>query len=65
MNAPTDPKTVKPVQVTTGGLPGSRKVYSEVPGFPGRDRAVPRDRAAPVERRAALPRVRYVWALHG
>jgi phosphomethylpyrimidine synthase len=27
MNAPVDPKTLKPVQVTTGGLPGSRKVY--------------------------------------
>ncbi len=35
MNAPIDPKTVSPVQVTTGGLPGSRKAYSEVPGFPG------------------------------
>ncbi|MGO9483530.1 MAG: phosphomethylpyrimidine synthase ThiC [Rhodomicrobium sp.] len=35
MNAPIDPKTVKPVQVTTGSLPGSKKVYAEVPGFPG------------------------------
>ena len=35
MNAPIDPKTVKPVQVTTGSLPGSRKVYAEVPGLPG------------------------------
>ena len=35
MNAPIDPKTVKPVLVTTGSLPGSRKVYAEVPGFPG------------------------------
>jgi phosphomethylpyrimidine synthase len=30
MNAPIDPKQVKPVQVTTGSLPGSRKVYVEV-----------------------------------
>ncbi len=29
MNAPIDPKNVKPVQVTTGPLPGSRKVYVE------------------------------------
>ncbi len=35
MNAPIDPKTVKPVQVTTGGLPGSRKVYSDVPSHAG------------------------------
>ncbi len=28
MNAPLDPKTVTPVQVTTGSLPGSKKVYS-------------------------------------
>jgi len=35
MNAPIDPKTVKPVQVTTGSLPGSRKVYAEVPGYDG------------------------------
>ena len=35
MNAPIDPKTVKPVQVTTGSLPGSRKVYAEVPGYAG------------------------------
>jgi phosphomethylpyrimidine synthase len=27
MNAPIDPKNVTPVQVTTGSLPGSRKVY--------------------------------------
>lgn len=32
MNAPIDPKTVKPVQVTTGSLPGSRKVYAPVEG---------------------------------
>ena len=35
MNAPIDPKTVEPVQVTTGSLPGSRKVYAEVPGYAG------------------------------
>ncbi len=29
MNAPIDPKNIKPVQVTTGSLPGSRKVYVE------------------------------------
>jgi len=29
MNAPIDSKTVTPVKVTTGSLPGSRKVYSE------------------------------------
>ncbi len=29
MNAPIDPKNVKPVNVTTGSLPGSRKVYVE------------------------------------
>ncbi len=33
MNAPIDPKTVKPVQVTVGSLPGSKKIYSEVPGW--------------------------------
>jgi phosphomethylpyrimidine synthase len=32
MNAPIDPKSVKPVQVTTGSLPGSRKVYVEAEG---------------------------------
>src|SRR5258706_2503714 len=32
MNAPSDPKTVKPVQVTTGSLPGSRKIYFAVEG---------------------------------
>ncbi len=35
MNAPIDPKTVKPVSVTTGSLPGSKKVYAEVPGYAG------------------------------
>ncbi len=35
MNAPIDPKTIEPVQVTTGSLPGSRKVYAEVPGHAG------------------------------
>jgi phosphomethylpyrimidine synthase len=35
MNAPIDPKTVKPVSVTTGSLPGSRKAYAEVPGYAG------------------------------
>ncbi len=34
MNAPIDPKTVKPVQVTTGSLPGSRKVHAAVRGRP-------------------------------
>src|SRR5579883_2131937 len=34
MNAPIDPKTVKPVQVTTGSLPGSKKVYSLPEGRP-------------------------------
>ena len=34
MNAPIDPKTVEPVQVTTGSLPGSRKVYAGVQGHP-------------------------------
>src|SRR5208337_1071439 len=34
MNAPIDPKDVKPVQVTTGSLPGSRKVYIEAEGRP-------------------------------
>jgi phosphomethylpyrimidine synthase len=29
MNAPLDPKSMKPVSVTTGSLPGSRKVYVE------------------------------------
>src|SRR5262249_14528733 len=29
MNAPIDPKSVKPVSVTTGSLPGSRKAYAE------------------------------------
>jgi phosphomethylpyrimidine synthase len=29
MNAPIDPKNVKPAQVTTGPLPGSRKAYAE------------------------------------
>jgi phosphomethylpyrimidine synthase len=29
MNAPIDPKSVKPVRVTTGSLPGSRKIYVE------------------------------------
>src|SRR5208337_5115137 len=29
MNAPIDPKSIKPVNVTTGSLPGSRKVYVE------------------------------------
>jgi phosphomethylpyrimidine synthase len=34
MNAPIDPKSVKPAQVTTGPLPGSRKVYAEAaPGI--------------------------------
>ncbi len=32
MNAPINPENIKPVQVTTGSLPGSRKVYAEVPG---------------------------------
>ncbi|MGA7329476.1 MAG: phosphomethylpyrimidine synthase ThiC, partial [Rhodomicrobium sp.] len=32
MNAPIDPKTVKPVQVTTGSLPGSHKAYAAAPG---------------------------------
>ncbi len=35
MNAPIDPKTIEPAQVTTGSLPGSRKVYAEVPGRDG------------------------------
>ena len=34
MNAPIDPKNVTPVKVTTGALPGSRKVHI---GAPGRD----------------------------
>ena len=34
MNAPIDPKDVKPVQVTTGSLPGSRKAYVEAEGRP-------------------------------
>jgi phosphomethylpyrimidine synthase len=34
MNAPIDPKNVTPVEVTTGSLPGSRKVYVEVGGRP-------------------------------
>ncbi|MBT3069381.1 phosphomethylpyrimidine synthase ThiC [Rhodomicrobium sp. Az07] len=29
MNAPIDPKKVEPVRVTTGSLPGSRKVFAE------------------------------------
>ncbi|MBJ7543610.1 phosphomethylpyrimidine synthase ThiC [Rhodomicrobium udaipurense] len=29
MNAPIDPKKIEPVKVTTGSLPGSRKVYAE------------------------------------
>ncbi len=34
MNAPIDPNSVKPAQVTTGPLPGSRKVYAEAaPGI--------------------------------
>jgi phosphomethylpyrimidine synthase len=32
MNAPIDPKNLKPVQVTTGGLPGSKKVYASPEG---------------------------------
>ncbi|MBI4725154.1 MAG: phosphomethylpyrimidine synthase ThiC, partial [Rhodomicrobium sp.] len=35
MNAPASPGSIKPVQVTTGSLPGSRKVYVEVPGRDG------------------------------
>ncbi len=35
MNAPIDPKTVKPVQVTAGSLPGSRKLHVAVEGRPG------------------------------
>ena len=34
MNAPIDPKNVTPVKVTTGSLPGSRKVYIEAQGRP-------------------------------
>ncbi len=34
MNAPIDPKDVKPVKVTTGSLPGSRKAYVEAEGRP-------------------------------
>ena len=34
MNAPIDPKNVTPVQVTTGSLPGSRKVYAGAEGRP-------------------------------
>ncbi|MFZ1108091.1 MAG: phosphomethylpyrimidine synthase ThiC [Rhodomicrobium sp.] len=35
MNAPIDPKSVKPAHVTTGPLPGSRKVHVEAaPGVP-------------------------------
>ena len=34
MNAPIDPKNVTPVKVTTGSLPGSRKVYIEAEGRP-------------------------------
>ncbi len=29
MNAPIDPKSIKTVSVTTGSLPGSRKVYAK------------------------------------
>ena len=32
MDAPIDPKTNTPVQVTTGSLPGSRKAYVEAEG---------------------------------
>src|SRR5208337_3172895 len=32
MNVPIDPKTVKPVHVTAGSLPGSKKVYSSPEG---------------------------------
>src|SRR5208337_255105 len=39
MNAPLDPNSVKPVQVTAGSLPGSKKVYSAPEGRP--DIAVP------------------------
>ena len=39
MNVPIDPKTVKPVQVTVGNLPGSKKVYSSPEARP--DIAVP------------------------
>jgi phosphomethylpyrimidine synthase len=34
MNAPIDPKNVTPVEVTTGSLPGSRKVYATAEGRP-------------------------------
>ncbi len=34
MNAPIDPNTVKPVQVTAGSLPGSKKVYTAPDGRP-------------------------------
>ena len=34
MNAPIDPKNITPVQVTTGSLPGSRKVYAGAGGRP-------------------------------
>ncbi len=34
MNAPIDPKNVTPVEVTTGSLPGSRKVYAGAEGRP-------------------------------
>ncbi len=32
MNAPIESKTVEPVQVTTGNLPGSKKIYSAPEG---------------------------------
>jgi phosphomethylpyrimidine synthase len=33
MTIPVDPKSVRPVEVTTGPISGSRKVYAEVDGL--------------------------------
>ena len=63
MNAPIDPKTVEPVQVTTGSLPGSRKVYAEVPGYAGVKVPFREIALSEFERRAAVPRLRYLRAL--
>ncbi len=57
MNAPIDPKSIKPVNVTTGSLPGSEKVYAAPEGR--EDIQVPfrEIQLHEFERRAAIPRL--------
>ncbi len=55
MNKPISAKDVVPPKVTTGALPGSRKVYSAPDG--SSDVAVPFREIALTRRRAAFPRL--------